>query len=132
MIYLIFHCILLLCILYISVMYIYILEYPLFVYIIKFMYKNHFRIVFYETKFTFLLSKYLPFNPLIIWDYNVSYCIIICYLTPFLLFCVVVCRSLSLCSFSFGNIFVCLSSINGFWLPLWYLQISSYLCTKTV
>jgi hypothetical protein len=25
--------------------------------------KNHFRIVFYQTKFTFLLSKYMPFNP---------------------------------------------------------------------
>ena len=64
-------------------MYIYILEYPLLVHIIKFMY-NHFRIVFYETKFTFLLSKYLTFNPSIIWDSNVSYCIIICYLTAFL------------------------------------------------
>ena len=50
----------------------------------KFHVKNHFRIVFYQTKLTFLLSKYLPFNPSIIWDSNVSYCIIICYLTPFL------------------------------------------------
>jgi hypothetical protein len=24
---------------------------------------NHFRIAFYQTKFTFLLSRYLPFNP---------------------------------------------------------------------
>jgi hypothetical protein len=61
-IYLIFHCILLLCILYISVMYIYILEYPLFVYIIKFMYKNHFRIVFYETKFTFPKKYFIKNN----------------------------------------------------------------------
>ena len=64
-------------------MYIYILEYPLFVHN-EFHVKNHFRIVFYQTKLTFLFSKYLPFNPSIIWDSNVSYCIIICDLTPFL------------------------------------------------
>ena len=32
-------------------------------------------------------------------------------------------RCLSFCTFSFGNCFVCSSSIYGFWLPLWYLQI---------
>jgi hypothetical protein len=32
----------------------------------------------------------------------------------YLVFCVVVCRSLSLCPFSFCNSFVCLSSINVF------------------
>jgi hypothetical protein len=39
---------------------------------------------FYQTKFTSPLRKYFPFNPSIIWDSNVSYCTIICYLTPFL------------------------------------------------
>jgi hypothetical protein len=33
-------------------------------------------------------------------------------------------RCLSFCTFSFGHCFVC-SSINGFWLALWYLQNSS-------
>ena len=32
-------------------------------------------------------------------------------------------RCLSFCSFSFGHCVVCSSSIYGFWLPLWYLQI---------
>ena len=37
--------------------------------------------------------------------------------------CVIFCRSLFvLCTFSFGHCVVCLSSICGFWLPLWYLQ----------
>jgi len=30
-------------------------------------------------------------------------------------------RCLSFCTFSFGHCVVC-SAINGFWLPLWYLQ----------
>ena len=30
---------------------------------------------------------------------------------------------LSFCTFSFGYCVVCSSSIYGFWLPLWYLQI---------
>jgi hypothetical protein len=46
--------------------------------------KKSFQTCFYQSKFTFPLSKYLPFNPSIIWDSDVSYCIIICYLTPFL------------------------------------------------
>jgi hypothetical protein len=32
-------------------------------------------------------------------------------------------RCLSFCTFSFGHYVVCSSSIYGFWLPLWYLQI---------
>ena len=32
-------------------------------------------------------------------------------------------HSLSFCAFSFGHCVVCSSSIYGFWLPLWYLQI---------
>jgi hypothetical protein len=32
-------------------------------------------------------------------------------------------RYLSFCTFSFGHCVVCSSSIYGFWLPLWYLQI---------
>jgi len=32
-------------------------------------------------------------------------------------------RCLSFCSFSFGHCVVCSSSIYGFWLRLWYLQI---------
>jgi hypothetical protein len=38
-------------------------------------------------KFIFLLSKYLPFNPSIIWDYNVSFDIYVrvcLHVTPFL------------------------------------------------
>ena len=31
-------------------------------------------------------------------------------------------HSLSFCAFSFGHCVVCSSSINGFLLPLWYLQ----------
>ena len=31
-------------------------------------------------------------------------------------------RCLSLCAFSFGHCVVCSSSIDGFWLPLWYRQ----------
>jgi hypothetical protein len=34
-------------------------------------------------------------------------------------------RCLSFCPFSFGHCVVCSSSIYGFWLPLWYLQILS-------
>jgi hypothetical protein len=30
---------------------------------------------------------------------------------------------LSFCTFSFGHCVVCSSSVYGFWLPLWYLQI---------
>ena len=42
--------------------------------------------------------------------------------------CLVLCvclvdRCLSFCTFSFGHWFVCSSSLCGFWLPLWYLQI---------
>jgi hypothetical protein len=32
-------------------------------------------------------------------------------------------RCLSFCTFSFGHCVVCSSSIYGFWLPLWYLQV---------
>ena len=32
-------------------------------------------------------------------------------------------RCLSFCTFSFGHGVVCSSSIYGFWLPLWYLQL---------
>jgi hypothetical protein len=32
-------------------------------------------------------------------------------------------RCLSFCTFYFGHCVVCSSSIYGFWLPLWYLQI---------
>jgi hypothetical protein len=32
-------------------------------------------------------------------------------------------RCLSFCTFSFGHCVVCSSSIHGFWLFLWYLQI---------
>jgi hypothetical protein len=31
-------------------------------------------------------------------------------------------RCLSFCPFAFGHCVVCSSSIDGFWLPLWYLQ----------
>ena len=31
-------------------------------------------------------------------------------------------RCLSFCTFSFGHCVVCSSLINGFWLPVWYLQ----------
>ena len=34
-------------------------------------------------------------------------------------------RCLSFCTSSFGHCVVCSSSIYGFWLPLWYLQIFS-------
>ena len=42
---------------------------------------------FYQIKFIFLLSKYLPFNPSIIWDFNVSsdiYVRVCLHVTPFL------------------------------------------------
>ena len=39
-------------------------------------------------------------------------------------------RCLCFCTFSFGHCVFCLSSIYGFWLPLWYLHTSSsVLCT---
>ena len=41
-----------------------------------------------------------------------------------LVLCVMFCRSLLvLLTFFFGHCVVCPSSIYGFWLPLWYLQI---------
>ena len=44
--------------------------------------------------------------------------------TGFLVLCVCfVDRCSSFCTFSFGHCVVCFSSIYGFWLPLWYLQI---------
>ena len=44
--------------------------------------------------------------------------------TRFLVLCICfVDRSLSFCSFYFSHSIVCLHSIYGFWLPLWYLQI---------
>jgi len=39
-----------------------------------------------------------------------------------LAFCVVFCRSMPFCPFSFGHCVVCSSSIYGLWLPIWYLQ----------
>jgi hypothetical protein len=36
-------------------------------------------------------------------------------------------RCLSFCTFSIGYCVVCSSLINGFWLPLWYLQYFSYI-----
>jgi hypothetical protein len=49
--------------------------------------KKLFHNNFYQTKFIFLLSKYLPFNPSIIWDYIVSsdiYVRVCLHVTPFL------------------------------------------------
>ena len=49
--------------------------------------KKKFIIVFYQIKFIFLLIKYLPFNPSIIWDSNVSFDIYVrvcLHVTPFL------------------------------------------------
>jgi len=46
------------------------------------------------------------------------------------LFSICVCfvdRCLSFCAFSIGHCVVCSSSIYGFWLPLWYLQTTSFL-----
>ena len=46
-----------------------------------------------------------------------------CYsIFSFLCVCIVD-RCLFFCNFSFGYCVVCSSSIYGFWLPLWYLQI---------
>jgi hypothetical protein len=42
--------------------------------------------------------------------------------------CVVICRSLSLCPFSFGYCVVCPSSIHRFWLPLLVSSNASYKC----
>jgi hypothetical protein len=40
-----------------------------------------------------------------------------------LVFCATFCRSLFLlCYFSFGHCVVCSSSIDRFWLPIWYIQ----------
>jgi hypothetical protein len=37
-------------------------------------------------------------------------------------------RCLSFCTFSFGHCVVCSSSIYGFWLSLWYLQLFLRIC----
>jgi hypothetical protein len=39
-------------------------------------------------------------------------------------------RCLSFCPFSFGHCVVCPSSIYGFWLPIWFLQILLNLIMK--
>jgi hypothetical protein len=47
------------------------------------------------------------------------------HVTRSLALCLFVCfvdRCLFFCPFSFGHCVVCLSSINGFWLPLWWCQ----------
>ena len=41
-------------------------------------------------------------------------------------------RCLSFCPFSFGHCVACSSSIYGFWLPFWYLQVLLILTVKPV
>jgi len=70
--------------------------------------------LFHRQQFIFFIMVCQVSSPPVFSGVRVTRCLV--------LYVCFVDRCLSICPFSFGHCVVCLSSIYGFWLPLWYLQ----------